>query len=172
MENRIKVIGKSQNGVALGVMKAYVTMYPGTTLADLRKVFPNELAPDKGGVKEIFLPCKEAEAVNLQSNTSLYFVKDQRPILLSNRQRVAVSQIWTSKSFSNLIEVAAKLGIAVELDKDTDKDVKETGYVLEYLNGWKPATPKKGCLGMAALLFIAGGCTLFGLMELIYCLTK
>lgn len=159
MENRIKVIGKSQNGVALGVMKAYVTMYPGTTLADLRKVFPNELAPDKG-VKEIFLPCKEAEAVNLQSNTSLYFVKDQRPILLSNRQRVAVSQIWTSKSF------------AVELDKDTDKDVKETGYVLEYLNGWKPATPKKGCLGMAALLVIAGGCTLFGLMELIYCLTK
>lgn len=118
------------------------------------------------------MPCKEAEAVNLQSNTSLYFVKDQRPILLSNRQRVAVSQIWTSKSFSNLIEVAAKLGIAVELDKDTDKDVKETGYVLEYLNGWKPATPKKGCLGMAALLFIAGGCTLFGLMELIYCLTK
>lgn len=171
MENRIKVIGKSQNGVALGVMKAYVTMYPGTTLDDLRKVFPNELAPDKG-VKEIFLPCKEAEAVNLQSNTSLYFVKDQRPILLSNRQRVAVSQIWTSKSFSNLIEVAAKLGIAVELDKDTDKDVKETGYVLEYLNGWKPATPKKGCLGMAALLVIAGGCTLFGLMELIYCLTK
>lgn len=93
-------------------------------MADLRKVFPNELAPDKG-VKEIFLPCKEAEAVNLQSNASLYFVKDQHPILLSNRQRVAVSQIWTSKSFSNLIEVAAKLGIAVELDKDTDKDVKE-----------------------------------------------
>ena len=99
-------------------------------------------------------------------------MKDLRPILLSNRQRVAVSQIWTSKSFSNLIEVAAKLGIAVELDKDTDKDVKETGYVLEYLNGWKPATPKKGCLGMAALLIIAGGGTLFGLMELIYCLTK
>ena len=53
MENRIKVIGKSQNGVALGVMKAYVTMYPGTTLADLRKVFPNELAPDKGGKRNI-----------------------------------------------------------------------------------------------------------------------
>ena len=122
------------------------------------------------GIKK--LDDKEAEAVNLQSNTSLYFVKDQRPILLSNRQRVAVSQIWTSKSFSNLIEVAAKLGIAVELDKDTDKDVKGTGYVLEYLNGWKPTTPKKGCLGMATLLIVAGGCALFGLMELIYCLTK
>ena len=61
MENRIKVIGKSQNGVALGVMKAYVTMYPGTTLADLRKVFPNELAPDKG-VKEKRLICNQTQA--------------------------------------------------------------------------------------------------------------
>ena len=39
-------------------------------------------------------------------------------------------------------------------------------YVIKYLNGWSPAAPKKGCLGMLALLLMAGGVTLLGLMKL------
>ena len=166
MEAKIKVIGKTQNGVALGIIKAYVTIYPQTTLADLRRVFPNETAPDKG-VEELFLPLAEAEAHNQKSNMSLYFVKDERPILLSDGTKVALSQIWTARSLKNLTDVVAGLGIEVVVDKDTDKDVKKSGYTLEYLNGWKPVAPKKGCFGMLALLLMAGSGTLWGLMELV-----
>lgn len=166
MERKIKVVGKAQNGVALGIIKAYVTIYPQTTLADLRKIFPNEIAPDKG-VEELFLPLAEAEKRNQKSNTSLYFAKEERPILLSDGTKVVLSQIWTANSLKNLTNVAAGFGIEAVVDKDTDKDVKKLGYALEYLNGWKPAAPKKGCLGMLAFLFMVGGGTLWGLIEFI-----
>ena len=45
---KIKVYGKTQNAIALGIIHAYVIMFPQTTLADLRKAFPNDTAPDKG----------------------------------------------------------------------------------------------------------------------------
>lgn len=166
MDEKIKVVGKTQNGVALGIIKAYTLIYPQTTLADLRRVFPNETAPDKG-VEEMFLPLAEAEAHNQKSDMSLYFVKDERPVLLSDGTKVALSQIWTAKSLNNLIDVAANVGIRAEVNKNTDKDVKKLGYTLEYLNGWKPAVPKKGCLGMLSFLLLAGSVALWGLMELI-----
>ena len=127
MISKIKVIGKTQNGAALGVAKAYVAMNPATTLADLRKAFPNDIAPDKG-VPEMFLPLAEAEAYN--ANMSLYFTKDERPIQLQDGSTVAISQIWTGKSLQNLIKVAAKYHIEAEVNKDANVDFGKIGYVL------------------------------------------
>ncbi len=162
---KIKVTGKAQNSTALGIMHAYVQMFPKSTLADMRRAFPNEIAPDQG-VEELFLPLAEAEAHNSKHGMSMYFVKDARPIILADGKKIALAQIWSAKSLNNLVEIAGKLDISAEVDKSSDKDMGKSGYVIEYLNGWSPAAPKKGCLGMLALLLMAGGGTLLGLMKL------
>lgn len=48
MANKVRVYGKAQNRTALGIVHAYMVMYPQATLQDLRRAFPNELNPDKG----------------------------------------------------------------------------------------------------------------------------
>ncbi len=137
MISKIKVIGKTQNGAALGVAKAYVEMNPATTLADLRKAFPNDIAPDKG-VAEMFLPLAEAEAFNAKADMSLYFTKDERPIHLQDGNTVAISQIWTGKSLQNLIKVAATYHIEVEVNKDANVDFGKLGYALQYTYAEEP----------------------------------
>lgn len=166
MENKIKVTGKVQNATALGIVHAYVQMYPKSTLADIRKAFPNEIAPDKG-VEELFLPLAEAEDRNKKSNTSLYFVKDARPINLADGSKIALSQIWTSTSLNNLIERAKQIGIVAEVNKETSQQMNTSGFAIEYLNGWKPTASKKGCLGMFSLLLALGSGSIWGLVELI-----
>ncbi len=159
MISKIKVIGKTQNGAALGVMKAYVEMNPNTTLADLRKAFPNDIAPDKG-VPEMFLPLEEAEAYN--ANMSLYFTKDERPIKLQDGSIIAMSQIWTGKSLQSLIQVAAKYNIDLEINKEAQEDFGKIGYVLKYTYTEEPKpapAPKKSktwlWITLAAVAIIA-----------------
>lgn len=154
--NKIKVTGRVQNSTALGIVHAYIQMFPKTTLADLRRAFPNDIAPDKG-VDELFLPVAEAEARNAKSDMSLYFVKGERPLNLADGTKIALSQIWTAKSLANLVAVAEKIGIEAETNKDSGKNFNASGFFIEYLNGWKPDAPKKGCLGMLALLTMVGG---------------
>lgn len=48
MVNKVRVYGKAQNRTALGIMHAYMVMYPQTTMEGLQKAFPNELNPDSG----------------------------------------------------------------------------------------------------------------------------
>ena len=43
---RVRVYGKAQNRTALGIMHAYMVMYPQAKLEDLKKAFPKELNPD------------------------------------------------------------------------------------------------------------------------------
>ena len=95
MANKVRVYGKAQNRTALGIVNAYVVMYPHATLEDLRKAFPNSLNPDQG-VSELFLPVDEAKAINKDKNMSLYFAKDDEVIHLNNGQTIALSQIWFS----------------------------------------------------------------------------
>lgn len=163
MDFKIKVTGRAQNSTALGIIHAYMQMFPKTTLADLRRVFPNDIAPDKG-VSELFLPVDEAEAFN--QKMSLYFVKDERPVTLSDGSQIALTQVWSGKSLANLTAIAEKLGIQAEINKDSDKEMNKSGFNIEYLNGWKPATPPKGCLGMLLLLVILGGGLIGGVMKL------
>ena len=135
MKYKINVIGKAQNATALGIMHAYLEIFPKSTLADLRRAFPGSIAPDRG-VQEIFLPIKDAIKYNSQSDMSLYFTKDNRPTLkLADGSEIAVCQIWTSASLANLVEVAKKYGIKAEVNKEAE--IGKFGYNIDYLNGFK-----------------------------------
>ena len=58
MTNKVRVYGKAQNRTALGIMHAYMVMYPQATMDDLKKAFPDELNPDSG-VKKNFVKAGE-----------------------------------------------------------------------------------------------------------------
>ena len=73
MVNKVRVLGKAQNRTALGIMHAYMIIYPQATIEDLRKAFPNSLNPD-GGVPEIFIFNNE---INQDSDWKGHFKEEE-----------------------------------------------------------------------------------------------
>lgn len=43
MPSKVRVYGKAQNRTALGIVHAYMVMYPHATFEDLQKAFPDSL---------------------------------------------------------------------------------------------------------------------------------
>lgn len=164
MASKIKVYGRAQNRTALGIVHAYVVMYPHATLDDLRKAFPNSICPDKG-VSENFLPLEEAEKYN--EKTSLYFTKPDEVIELQDGSKVALAQIWAKPSFERMVEQGKLYDIVVAEFEKTMKGEKG-GYRLEYLNGYVPPVvvpvegkTSKAWLWILLLLLVVAGVILY-----------
>ena len=160
MASKIKVYGKAQNRTALGIIHAYVVMYPHATLEDLRKAFPNSICPDKG-VPENFLTVEEADKYN--EKMGLYFAKPDEVIELQDGSKVALAQVWSKPSFERMIEQGKLYDIEVAEFEKAMKGEKG-GYRLEYLNGYVPPVPaiiekkkNKAWLWLLLLLLIAAG---------------
>lgn len=152
MASKIKVYGKAQNRTALGIVHAYVVMYPHATLEDLRKAFPNSVCPDKG-VAENFLPLDEALGFN--TKMSLYFAKDDEVINLADGSKVALAQVWSKPSFERIVEQGKLYDIVVaEFEKTVGN--QKGGYRLEYLNGYVPPVPEEKKKGLPWLWIILG----------------
>ncbi|MDE6265352.1 MAG: hypothetical protein K2M11_09450 [Paramuribaculum sp.] len=153
MDYRVKVTGRSQNRTALGIVHAYCRMEPRTTLESLRQAFPNSICPDSG-VKELFLPIKEAETFNTKMN--LYFSKPEETIVLSDGTVIAMAQVWSKSSLDKITAHAAKYGIE---KTEPDKSVGGAGgFSIECLDGYTFPKARKGCLGMLMLpLVVAAG---------------
>lgn len=141
MAGKIRVYGKAQNRTVLGIVHAYTVMYPHATLADLRKAFPNSLCPDSG-VKELFVPLAEAEAVN-SKGMSLYFAKPDELFNLPGGETVALAQVWSKPSFERAVAQGSLYDIEVAEFERTSQPGQKGGYRLEYLNGYVPPVPAK-----------------------------
>lgn len=137
MANKVRVFGKAQNRTALGIVHAYLVMYPHATLEDLRQAFPNSICPDKG-VPENFLPL--AEALQYNEKMSLYFAKDDEVLNLADGSKVALSQVWSKPSFDRIVAQGGVYDIEVAEFEKTMKG-ERGGYRLEYLNGYVPPVP-------------------------------
>ena len=113
-------------------------IYPQATLEDLRKAFPNELAPDKG-TAEIFIP---AEEKGTTANWDGYFKNDDEVLTMGDGSKVSVVKMWTKPSFERTVEHAKQYGIEIEKFEKADKGFgKKGGFELKYLNGWTPPAP-------------------------------
>ena len=135
MANKIRVYGKAQNRTSLGIMHAYMTMFPHTTMADLRKAFPNSLAPDNG-TGEIFIYANEKGTT---TDWEGYFKSEDELLTDGEGKKVAVNKMWTKKSFENLQNHASQYGIEIAKFEEAEKGIgKKGGFRLEYLNGYVP----------------------------------
>ena len=143
MVNKVRVYGKAQNRTALGIMHAYMVMYPQATMDDLKKAFPNELNPDSG-VKKNFVKAGEK---GTDANWDGFFQKEDELLTMGDGSQVAVVKMWTKPSFDRLVSHAAQYGIEVAQFEAADKGFGQKGsFRLEYLNGYVPpvaAAPRK-----------------------------
>lgn len=140
MASKIRVYGKAQNRTVLGLVHAYMTMFPHATLEDLRKAFPNSLNPDKG-VAENFI---YAEEKGTDANWDGYFKGENEVVTDGNGRKIAVVKMWTKPSFQRAIEQAKLYDIEVAEFTEADKGFgKKGGFRLEYLNGYVPPVPDK-----------------------------
>ena len=137
MVNKVRVYGKAQNRTALGIMHAYMVMYPQATMEDLEKAFPKELNPDSG-VKINFVRAGEK---GTDANWDGFFQKDDELLTMGDGTKVAVVKMWTKPSFERLVSHAAQYGIEIAQFEEADGAGKKGSFRLEYLNGYVP--PKK-----------------------------
>lgn len=144
MASKVKVYGKAQNRTALGIMHAYMLMYPHATIEDLRKAFPDSLNPDSGVNKNFIY----AEEKGTDANWEGFFKNPDELLTTGDGKKVAVVKMWTKPSFDRLVEQAKLYDIEIASFEAAEKGFgKKGGFRLEYLNGWTPPAPvakKKG----------------------------
>ena len=137
---RVRVYGKAQNRTALGIMHAYMVMYPQSKLEDIQKAFPDALNPDSG-VKKNFI---YAEEKCTTTDWNGFFKKEEELLTMGDGRKVAVVSMWTKPSFERLVAWAKQYGIIVAEFEAVNKGGEKGGFRLEYLNGYIPPKPKKG----------------------------
>lgn len=138
MTSKVKVHGQAQNRTALGIIHAYLLIYPDSTIEDLRKAFPNEINPDSGE-KDTFIFTRDKKD---EGSWKGYFTEDEEVFKLADGEKVAMVSMWTKPSFQKLVEQAKKYGIEVAEYKEADKGIgKKGGYHLEFLNNFEPQKP-------------------------------
>ena len=137
---RVRVYGKAQNRTALGIMHAYMVMYPQSKLEDIQKAFPDTLNPDSG-VKKNF---SYAEEKGTTTDWNGFFKKEEELLTMGDGRKVAVVSMWTKPSFERLVAWAKQYGIIVAEFEAVNKGGEKGGFRLEYLNGYIPPKPKKG----------------------------
>lgn len=133
---RATVIGKSQNRTALGMMNAYLTMYPHTTIHELKSKFSKQNVCPDTGIKELFYTADEIEQEKSGANAQWFtqgnacFVKDGEWLTLGNGQHIAFNKVWTSSSLALLQQELAKYNIVATVDTS----LKETpaGFSISY----------------------------------------
>lgn len=144
MPSKVRVYGKAQNRTALGIVNAYMVMYPHATLDDLKKAFPNELNPDCG-TKQVFMTQAEinqkiAEGDEWFVKGQGYFAESEEYLKTGDGTKVAVVRMWTKPSFDKLVSHAKQYDIEIA---EFEKGIKgeKGGFRLEYLNGYVPPVP-------------------------------
>lgn len=134
----IRVYSNTQNRMALGILHAYLKMFPQTTLKDLCKAFPEKLNPDSG-VKRLFIPI---EKMVDEPKWQDYFREDEELLCMSDGSKVAVASRWSSSSLERLSDHAKQFGIELanfEFGEKYDK----CGFRLEYVTAGKKAKPQE-----------------------------
>ena len=160
MANKVRVYGKAQNRTALGIVHAYMVMYPQATLEDLRRAFPNELNPDKG-VAENFIYVEEKGTT---ANWDGYFKAEDEIVETGDGKKVSVVKMWTKPSFERIVEHAKLYDIEIAQFEAADKGGKKGGFRLEYLNGYVPPVVSKKKMpswGWIVILMLLAGIVAF-----------
>lgn len=147
MASKVRVYGKAQNRTALGIVNAYLVMYPHATLEDLRKAFPDRLNnwKIKGKDSMMFVSDKEKDLIlSKYGDASVYeenfLSKPEDVMKLQDGTKVSIRKSWSKEDFEALVNWAKQYDIEVA-EFEPSKPFEKGGFVLEYLNGYVPPVP-------------------------------
>ena len=142
MTQKAFVTGRTQNRTALGIIAAYLKMYPNTTLSELKRTFTKaEVCPD-AGISELFYTEKEIE---VESKTGIeWFQRDQACFTQDGEwlnvkgNKVAFCKMWTAPSLAKLQKKAENYGISAQVGEIAKSDSNyKVGYTITYEGGKK-----------------------------------
>lgn len=169
MPSKVRVYGKAQNRTVLGIINAYLVMYPHATKEDLDKAFPSsELLKRASGMKDFKSLFRTPEEWKKDvSNQGLWFSESDERLKLQDGKEYILLKLWPKEAFEDMVSHATLYGIEVAKFEQGEKGVKG-GYRLEYLNGYVPpvvATKKSpiwlwiliGLVAIAILLWLLLG---------------
>ena len=139
MPSKVRVYGKAQNRTVLGIINAYLVMYPHATKEDLDKAFPcSELLKRASGMKDFkSLFRTPAEWKKDVSNQGLWFSESDERLKLQDGTEYILLKLWPKEAFEDMVSHASMYDIEVAKFEQGEKGVKG-GYRLEYLNGYIP----------------------------------
>lgn len=139
MPSKVRVYGKAQNRTVLGIINAYLVMYPHATKEDLDKAFPSsELLKRASGMKDFKSLFRTPEEWKKDvSNQGLWFSESDERLKLQDGKEYILLKLWPKEAFEDMVSHASMYGIEVAKFEQGEKGVKG-GYRLEYLNGYVP----------------------------------
>ena len=158
MASKVRVYGKAQNRTALGIVNAYLVMYPHATAEDLNKAFPLELQ-SHGTWKSLFRTPEEYAAN--EANQGLWFAEEDEILHLQDGTQLIFLKLWPKDKFDNIVNHAKLYDIEIAEFEKGEKGTKG-GYRLEYLNGYVPPVPTKK--GIPAWVWAVLGAVLVGII--------
>ena len=168
MASKVRVYAKSQKWAALGIVDAYLKMYPHATLEDINKAFPRNLFVQTEDNLGLFVTMAEkakmaaATATDFDDKQLEEWKRTHHYLTLADGTDIAFSfSMWTKEMFEKIVEQAKLYDIEIAKYEAAEKGFGKRGeYKLEYLNGYVPPVPtKKGMpkwlLALIAVLGIA-----------------
>lgn len=169
MASKVRVYAKSQKWAALGVIDAYMKMYPHATLEDLNKAFPRSTFVDSDPNQPLLVTMEEKAKIAASTKTT--FDDEQLEewktthyyLTMNDGTDIAFTvPMWTKEMFEKMLSQAKLYDIEFAKYEAAEKGFGKRGeYSLEYLNGYVPpvAVVKKSntwlWILLAALVVIA-----------------
>lgn len=156
--SKVRVHGKAQNRTVLGIVNAYLVMYPQTTAEELRKAFPGKLTECYAkfdNVEDVKNPRKDGSGLFHEvitrkgkrvwavSNEKVdgdrfLFVNKEDTIHTADGKELAMELLWDKAAFMDMIKWAKQYGIEVASFEEHKGGPIKGSYRLEYLNGYVP----------------------------------
>jgi len=158
MPSKVRVYGKAQNRTALGIVNAYLIMYPHATRKDLEKAFPRDIN-SCGTWPSLFKTPAEWKKVD-EKNQGFWFAEKDEILHLQDGTKLMFMKMWPKEEFDNIVSHAKQYDIEIAKFEAADKGFgAKGGFRLEYLNGYVPPKPGKKSnkwlwIALAALLII------------------
>lgn len=163
MASKVRVYAKSQKWAALGIVDAYLKMYPHATLEDINKAFPRNLFVQTEGDLGFFVTMEEkakmaaATATDFDDKQLEDWKRTHHYLTLADGTDVSFSfSMWTKEMFEKIVEHAKLYDIEIAKYEAAEKGFGKRGeYKLEYLNGYVPPVPTKKGMPKWLLALIA-----------------
>ena len=163
MASKVRVYAKSQKWAALGIVDAYLKMYPHATLEDINKAFPRNLFVQTEGDLGFFVTMEEkakmaaATATDFDDKQLEEWKRTHHYLTLADGTDVSFSfSMWTKEMFEKIVEHAKLYDIEIAKYEAAEKGFGKRGeYKLEYLNGYVPPVPTKKGMPKWLLALIA-----------------
>jgi len=173
MASKVRVYGKAMGWTALGIIDAYLKMYPHATLEDLNKAFPREQLVGNNRFNGMLLETVEnlqkaaaATEKTFDDDAVEDMIRKEWYVTLQDGTKVGFNNvIWTKETFPNIVNQAKLYDIEIAEFVEAEKGFGKRGnYRLEYLNGYVPPVPEAPKKSKAWLWILIGALVVVGVL--------